>query len=204
MFYRLRGKLIHTEPGMAAIECGGVGFKCLTSMNTLRGMPHEGEEAVLYTQLNVREDALDLFGFATLSELNCFKMLTGVSGVGPKAALAILSELTPEQLAVAVATGDSKALTRASGVGNKLAQRIALELRDKVKNIQSGSGESARPAGAVSASSNAAAAVQALAVLGYQPTDAAAVVAHFDSSLPVEELIRLSLKSMDQGNRGKK
>lgn len=205
MFYRLRGTLIHTEPGMAAIECGGVGFKCLTSMSTLRALPRQGEEAILYTHLNVREDALDLFGFATVSELNCFKMLTAVSGVGPKAALAILSELTPEQVALAVATGDSKALTRASGVGPKLAQRIALELRDKVKKLQSGSGSSAAPSlGAVSASSNAAAAVNALAVLGYQPTDAAAIVAKFDSSLPVEELIRRSLQSMDPGNSGKK
>lgn len=201
MFYRLRGTLIHSEPGMAAVECGGVGFKCLTSMNTLRALPRQGEEAVLYTHLNVREDALDLFGFATVAELNCFKMLTGVSGVGPKVGLAILSELTPEQVALAVATGDSKSLTRASGVGTKLAQRIALELRDKVKNLQSGGGASAPAAGQVSASSNAAAAVNALAVLGYQPTDAAAVVAKFDSSLSVEELIRLSLKAMDSGNR---
>ena len=201
MFYRLRGTLIHTEPGMAAVECGGVGFKCLTSRNTLRALPRQGEEAVLYTQLNVREDALDLFGFATVSELNCFKMLTGVSGVGPKVALAILSELTPEQVAVAVATGDSKSLTRASGVGTKLAQRIALELRDKVKNLQKSGGVSASAAGQGSAASNADAAVNALAVLGYQPTDASSVVARFDSSLPVEELIRLSLKAMDTGNR---
>ena len=166
MFYRLRGTLIHSEPGMAAVECGGVGFKCFTSMNTLRALPQRGEEAVLYTHLNVREDALDLFGFATVSELNCFKMLTGVSGVGPKVALAILSELTPEQVALAVATGDSKSLTRASGVGTKLAQRIALELRDKVKNLQKSGSVSAPATGAASASSNVAAAVNALAVLG--------------------------------------
>jgi Holliday junction DNA helicase RuvA len=206
MFYRLRGTLIHEEPGFAAVECGGVGFKCLTSMNTLKALPQVGEEAVLYTHLNVREDALDLFGFATVSELNCFKMLTGVSGVGPKVALAILSELSPEQVAVAVATGDSKALTRASGVGPKLAQRIALELRDKVKDLQKDGSVQLPAAGAgpVSASSNAAAAVNALTVLGYQPSDAAAVVAKFDSSLPVEELIRLSLKSMDTGAKGTK
>lgn len=203
MFYSVRGTLVHMEPGVAVIECGGVGFKCLTSRNTQRTLPRQGEEATLFTHLNVREDALDLFGFASISELNCFKMLTGVSGVGPKAALAILSELTPEQLALAVATGDSKALTRASGVGPKLAQRIALELRDKVKNTGPAGGFV--PAqGPVSASSNAAAAANALAVLGYQPSDAAAVVAKFDSSLPVEELIRLSLKAMDPGNRSSK
>jgi holliday junction DNA helicase RuvA len=204
MFYSLKGILTHSEPGLAVVECGGVGFKCLTSLNTLRTLPQPGEEVKLFTHLHVREDALDLFGFATMMELNCFKMLTGVSGVGPKAALAILSELTPEQVAAAVATGDSKALTRASGVGPKLAQRIALELRDKVKNIKAGDDGFAPAPGAVSASSNAGAAVNALAVLGYQPSDAAAIVAKFDSSLPVEELIRLSLKSMDSGRRGER
>ena len=198
MFYSVKGILIHTEPGFAVVECGGVGFKCLTTLNTQRVLPKLGEQVTLYTHLNVREDALDLFGFATMSELNCFKMLTGVSGVGPKAGLAILSELAPEQVAMAVATGDSKALTRASGVGAKLAQRITLELKDKVKGMQT-SGEVFVPAGVISASSNAAAAVNALAVLGYSPSDAAAVVARFDSSLPVEELIRQSLKSLGSG-----
>lgn len=200
MFYSLKGTLTHLEPGIAVVECGGVGFKCLISQSTLRALPQVGEETKLYTQLNVREDALDLFGFATMSEQNCFKMLTGVSGVGPKVGLAILSELTPEQVAVAVATGDSRALTRASGVGTKLAQRIALELRDKVKGMKASG--TALPAGPASASTNSGAAVEALSVLGYSPTDAAAIVSKFDSSLPVEELIRLSLRSMDgQGQK---
>ncbi|MBE6829962.1 MAG: Holliday junction branch migration protein RuvA [Ruminococcaceae bacterium] len=198
MFYSLKGKLIHMEPGLAVVECGGVGFKCLTTLSTQRTLPALGEQATLYTHLNVREDALDLFGFATLGELNCFKMLTGVSGVGPKVGLAILSELAPEQVAMAVATGDSKTLTRASGVGAKLAQRITLELKDKVKGMQTG-GAAFALAGIVSASSNAAAAVNALTVLGYSPTDAAAVVGRFDSALPVEELIRQSLKAMGGG-----
>ena len=198
MFYSVKGNLIHTEPGFAAVECGGVGFKCLTTLSTQRTLPKLGEQVMLYTYLNVREDALDLFGFATMSELNCFKMLTGVSGVGPKVGLAILSELAPEQVALAIATGDSKTLTRASGVGAKLAQRITLELKDKVAGLQT-SGEAFTPAGVVSASSNASAAVSALAVLGYSPTDAAALVARFDSSLPVEELIRQSLKAMGGG-----
>lgn len=199
MFYSVKGILTHLEPGLAVVECGGVGFKCLTSLSTQRALPRIGEEVLLYTHLNVREDALDLFGFATMSELNCFKMLTGVSGVGPKVGLAILSELSPERVAAAVATGDSKALTRASGVGPKLAQRIALELRDKVKGMKlEGKFE---PIGSVSASENAGAAVNALAVLGYSPGEAAEMVAKFDSSLPVEELIRLSLKSMDGSAR---
>lgn len=201
MIYSVKGILTHLEPGVAVVECGGVGFKCLTSMNTQRALPHIGGEAKLFTVLNVREDALDLFGFATQSELGCFKMLTGVSGVGPKVGLAILSELTPEQVAAAVATGDSKMLTRASGVGPKLAQRIALELRDRVRNIRTADGF-APAGGAVSASSHAEAAVEALSVLGYSPADAAAVVARFDSALPVEELIRLSLKTIDGAKPG--
>ena len=186
--------MIHTQPGLAVIECAGVGFKCFTTLNTQRALPKIGEEAKLYTHLNVREDALDLFGFATITELNCFKMLTGVNGVGPKAGLAILSELTPEKVAAAVASGDSKLLTMANGVGPKLAKRIALELKDKVKGLGAGSGVT-MPVNP-SAASNAEKAVEALAVLGYTPSDAASVVGKFDSSLPVEEIIRLSLKTL--------
>lgn len=198
MFYSITGTLIHTEPSVAVVECGGVGFKCLTTLGTQRGLPKIGERVRLYTHLNVREDALDLFGFLTMTELNCFKMLTGVSGVGPRVGLAILSELTPEQVAMAVASGDSKTLSRASGVGPKLAQRIALELKDKVKKMGVAGAELSSP-GAANASGNAANAVSALAVLGWPPTEAAAVVGRFDSALPVEELIRLSLKFMGGG-----
>lgn len=202
MFYSVKGTLTHVEPGLAVIECGGVGFKCMTTMNTQRGLPKLGEQAMLYTHLNVREDALDLFGFGSMAELNCFKMLTAVSGVGPKVGLAILSELAPEQVAMAVASGDSRTLSRANGVGPKLAQRIALELKDKVKKMGVSGGDAVFvQAGAVSASSNAQNAVNALAVLGYAPTDAAAVVAKFDSTLPTEELIRLSLKEMGSSLR---
>lgn len=202
MFYSVKGTLTHVEPGLAVIECGGVGFKCMTTMNTQRGLPKLGEQAMLYTHLNVREDALDLFGFGSMAELNCFKMLTSVSGVGPKVGLAILSELAPEQVAMAVASGDSRTLSRANGVGPKLAQRIALELKDKVKKMGVSGGDAVFvQAGAVSASSNAQNAVSALAVLGYAPTDAAAVVAKFDSALPTEELIRLSLKEMGSSLR---
>lgn len=201
MFYSIRGILTHMEPGITVIECGGVGFKCLTSLSTQRAMPKLGETATLFTSLNVREDALDLFGFATQGEQNCFRLLTAISGVGPKVGLAVLSELTPEQVALAAAAGDSKAFTRAAGVGPKLAQRIVLELKDKAGKLAAaqpdlGAGVSA--AAAVSASSNAAEAVSALTVLGYTPSEAAAAVGKLDSSLPVEELIRLSLRSMMQ------
>ena len=195
MLYRLRGSLIHTEPSFAVIECAGVGYKCYTTMNTQRSPPAIGKEAVLYTHMNVREDAVDLFGFSSLAELNCFKLLTSVSGVGPKVGLAILSVLSPEQVAVAVAAGDFKTLTMAQGVGNKLAQRVILELKDKLKALGGGE-EVTAAAGVVNAAGNAAEAMNALTVLGYTPSDVAPVVAKFDSSLPVEELIRLTLKAM--------
>lgn len=199
MIYSVSGTLVHLEPNVAVVECGGVGFKCLTSMGTQRRLPAIGAQVKLYTKLNVREDAMELFGFATTAELNCFNMLTAVSGVGPRVGLAILSELAPEQVALAVASGDAKTLTRASGVGVKLAQRIALELKDKVKKMGVAGEAGAVPGqtgGIPSASDNAGKAVSALAVLGYTPSEAASVVAKFDSSLPTEELIRLSLREM--------
>lgn len=198
MFYSLTGKIAHTEPGIAVVDVGGVAFKCATSMGTLRTL-RLGASATLYTHLNVREDALDLFGFATQPELNCFKLLTAISGVGPKAALAILSELSPEEVALAAAAGDTKRLCRANGVGPKLAQRIVLELKDKVMGFSNGalSPDFAEPGGP-SASGSAAQAAEALTTLGYSPADAAAAVARLDSALPVEELIRLALKGFAQ------
>lgn len=200
MFYRLSGKLIHTESNMAVIDVGGVAFQCAVSMQTLRSLPKNGENAMLYTHLNVREDALDLFGFATTAEKNCFKMLTSINGVGPKAAMAILSELTAQDVALAAAAGDAKQFTRASGVGPKLAQRIILELKDKVKNISIADGASVSNLqhGAVSASANAAQAVNALITLGYSPSEALLAVGKFDSSLETGELVRLALRSFSQ------
>lgn len=199
MFYSLTGKLVHMEPGMVAVECGGVAFWCSTSMNTQKNMPRIGETVTVYTHLNVREDALDLFGFSSKGELNCFKMLTGISGVGPKVGLAILSEMTPEAVAMCAASGDSKSFTRANGVGPKLAQRIVLELKDKVKKMGVSSGEmqlSTEDVGVVSASRNAEQAVQALCVLGYSQSEAAQAVAKLDTELSTEEMIRLALKGM--------
>ena len=195
MYYSVRGKLIHTAPGLAVIECAGVGYKCFVSMNTLRSLPRIGEEAMLFTHLNVREDAMDLYGFVNNQELDCFKMLTNISGVGPKVGLAILSELTPENVVMAAASGDSKAFARANGVGPKLAQRITLELKDKAKGIFTTAEVGEIPM-LNNASSNAAQAVQALGALGYSPSEAAAVVGKIDSSLKTEEIIRLALKSM--------
>ena len=198
MLYSVRGTLLVREANLAVIECGGVGYQCSITVNTARQLPNIGSEATLYTFLAVREDAVELFGFADRSELTCFKLLTGVSGVGPKAGISILSELSPEQVALAVAGGDYKSLTRAQGVGPKLAQRIVLELKDKMglPSATSGVVSVATPSSmAFNASSNAAEAVSALSVLGFSAGEASAVVAKLDSSLSVEEMVRQALKS---------
>ena len=195
MYYSLRGTLIAADGRSAAVECGGVGYLCTVSAQTYSQLPEPGEEVLLYTHLSVREDAMELYGFATQEELNLFQQLISVSGVGPKAALSILSASTPANLALSIITGDEKALTCAQGIGKKIAQRVILELKDKLKALGGGE-EVTAAAGVVNAAGNAAEAMNALTVLGYTPSDVAPVVAKFDSSLPVEELIRLTLKAM--------
>ncbi len=199
MIYRLNGKLIHTEPTFAVIECGGVGYKCLATMNTLRALPAVGETTVVYTHMLVREDAIELCGFATTAEMNCFKMLTSVSGVGAKVGLAILSVLTPEQVALAVSLGDSKPLTKVGGVGNKLAQRILLELKDKIKKlgITEPINTAQTPAAAISMpAGNLSQAVGALAVLGYSPEEVLPFMKDIDQNLPVETIISQTLRAI--------
>ena len=193
MIYSVRGKLIHTENSAAVVECGGVGYLCQTTMNTLKTLKLNSE-VTLYTYLNVREDAVDLFGFATQNELATFKTLISVSGVGPKAGLSVLSELTAEQVAMAIATDDIKTITRAQGIGKKIAQRIILELKDKLaKSEQTQSGNVQMPQ---TAGGNVAKAIEALGVLGYSPADVSPVLANFDAGLPVEQLIAMTLKQM--------
>ena len=197
MFYSVRGKLIHTTTTCAVVECGGVGYNCQTTMNTLKQIKL-GSEVMLYTYLNVRENAMELFGFATKTELETFKTLISVSGVGPKAGLSILSELSPEQVAMAIATDDIKTITRAQGVGKKLAQRVILELKDKLaKSLGTADGiPVASAAAAATVSGNVPKAIEALGVLGYTPADVSPVLAAFDSSLPVEQLIAMTLRQM--------
>jgi Holliday junction DNA helicase RuvA len=195
MIYSVRGKLIHAEPRLAVVECGGVGMACQITLQTAQRLPSVGNEVMLYTMMNVREDAIELYGFAEQKELTSFKQLTTVSGVGPKVGIAILSELSPERVALAIAAGDYKALTKASGVGPKLAQRIVLELKDKCS--LPGSADTELPtAGPVSAAGNAAQAVNALTVLGFSSGEAAAAVGKLDSALPVEQLVRLALRTL--------
>ena len=219
MFYYLNGTVAEIAAGLAVIDCGGVGYACRTTSYTLSKLK-QGEKAKLFTHLNTREDAMELFGFGTQEELNLFrqlisvfelygfasqqelnsfKMLIGVSGVGPKAALAILSATTPQNLALSIVTEDEKALTAAQGIGKKIAQRIILELKDKLAKEQSsftvpsGGGSAPMPLGG-SKSGEAAA---ALAVLGYGSQEISTALKGIDmDALPLEEIIRQALKKM--------
>lgn len=200
MFYSLTGNVVYKGLTEFAVECGGVAFRLQSSFATLSEViPYE--QITVYTYLNVREDALDLFGFKTEYELDWFKMLITVNGVGPKAALAILSELSPDKLALCISASDAKAITKAQGVGPKLAQRIILDLKDKVKGITPVSDTSA-DISAVSATAdmpNTSEAIAALTMLGYTQSDAAVAVSKLDSSLSVENLIKGALKILSLG-----
>ena len=196
MFYYVSGTVAHVEPYLAVIDCGGVGYACRTTSTTIAQL-QVGKAGKLYTYLHVGEGIFDLYGFAAEGELNCFKQLISVSGVGPKAALAILSTCTPQGLAMAVITGDEKVLVAAPGIGKKIAQRIILELKDKLAREQK---EIGLPYGAgvvVGEKSKAGEAAAALAVLGYTQQDIAAAMKGVDvENLPLEEIVRQSLKKM--------
>jgi holliday junction DNA helicase RuvA len=199
VIYSLQGTLLLIESNFLVIQCAGVGYKCLTSSCT-QGECHNkiGKEVTIYTYMNVRQDAVDLFGFSSSNELNCFKLLTSVSGVGPKAALAILSQFTSEKVAALISSGDSKSLTSASGIGAKTAQRIVLELKDKLSHSIAGT---SLPAGAIlpSCTKNIGEATRALEVLGYCASDVMPILAKCDENLSVEELIKTALKYTGKG-----
>ena len=199
MFYYLEGLVAEIQPYLAVIDCGGVGYACKTTNNTLAALK-KGQKGKVYTYLHVGEGIFDLYGFATPNELASFKLLLGVSGVGPKAALAILSTGTPEMLAMSIVTGDEKFLTAAPGIGKKIAQRIILELKDKMAKETAGgldfSGGKGIPAAAVF-SNKATEAAQALAVLGYTTQEVQTALKGVDvENLSLEEIIRQSLKKM--------
>lgn len=197
MLYNVKGILTVTDPTYLVVESGGIGFKCFASLNTIQTVGKTGQEVNVYTYLAVREDAMDLYGFASLAELDAFKLLISVSGIGPKAAIAILSELTPDRLALCIASGDAKAITRAQGVGKKTAERVVLELKDKMAGIATGETAAAvSGAASVGESANTAEAVEALVALGYSQSDAAVAVGAMDKSLSVDEMIRLGLKQL--------
>lgn len=196
MFYYLNGTVAEIAAGLAVIDCGGVGYACATTNYTLSQLK-KGERAKLYTYLYVREDIFELYGFSSQAELNSFKMLIGVSGVGPKAALAILSSTTPNNLALSIVTGDEKALTAAPGIGKKIAQRIILELKDKLAKEQTSfSSDGPVPVIAAGGANKAGEASAALAVLGYGTPEIAAALKGVDMEQPLEEIIRQALKKM--------
>ncbi|MDR0819365.1 MAG: Holliday junction branch migration protein RuvA [Oscillospiraceae bacterium] len=203
MFYYLNGKITHLESFLAVVDCGGVGYAVHTSARTL-GTLKTGANAKLFTYAHIREDAFDIYGFATQAELNTFKLLIGVSGVGTRSALSILSASAPEDLAIAIASGNDKLLTAAPGIGKKIAQRIILELKDKIAKDMSdlpamfGSGGGGNVSGGLVGDVTAA-----LAVLGYTPAEISSAL----RTIPAEsletgdtgEIIRQILKNSVKG-----
>ena len=199
MYYYVSGTVAHVEPYLAVIDCGGVGYACRTTAYTLSQIK-KGDKVKLFTYLSVREDAMDLYGFSSQEERRLFQLLTSVSGVGPKAALAVLSSSTPENLALSIITGDEKALTAAQGVGKKIAQRVILELKDKLAKGQSisAAGENiSGPAVTVIPQNKLSEASAALAVLGYSQGEINTALKGIDiDAQPLEQIIRLALKNM--------
>lgn len=198
MFYYLNGTVAHIGPYLAVIDCGGVGYACRTTNYTISNLT-KGAQAKLYTYLHVREDVFELYGFSTEGELSSFQMLLGVSGVGPKAALAILSSNTPEGLAMAIVSENEKALTCAPGIGKKIAQRIILELKDKLAKGQltTGSGESFAGGVTIIPENKTSEASAALAVLGYSQPEITAALKGLDvDQLSLEDIIKQALKRM--------
>ncbi len=199
MFYYLEGTVAVVDSRIAVIDCGGVGYLCSISLRTQASLT-QGSRARLYTYLNVREDTFELYGFADLEEKNCFVLLTGVSGVGMKVALSILSTLAPTEFVLAVLSEDERALTRAPGVGKKLAQRLILELRDKLKKDYSGSDASADFSPAPAGADKSTEARMALQALGYSAAEASAALRSVDTAaLSLEDIIRSALKNLVRG-----
>ena len=202
MFYYLSGTVAHTEPYLAVIDCGGVGYACRTTSYTLSALK-KGEKGKLFTHLNVREDAMELYGFSTQEELSLFQQLIGVSGVGPKAALSILSATTPANLALSIITGDEKALTCAQGIGKKIAQRVILELKDKLAKGQTAASGQLGYGGTgvtVIQENKLSEASAALAVLGYSQGEINLALKGVDlDTLTLEQIIKEALKKMMKG-----
>ncbi len=196
MFYYLNGTVTVLDQNLAVVDCGGVGYACRTTNYTLARL-QLGKPAKLYTYCNIREDAFDIYGFSTREEMNCFEQLLSVSGVGPKAALAILSVVSPDQFTVAVMTQDDKTLTMAQGVGKKMAQRILLELKDKIAGQQMELTSASMAGAPVVRGSKSAEATAALASLGYSTAEIGAALKGIDvENLPLEEIVRQALRAM--------
>lgn len=198
MFYYLNGKIALIDANLAVVDCGGVGYACFVSNYTLSQL-RAGEEHRLFTHCNIKEDAFDIYGFATRDELHLFEQLITVTGVGPASALAILSALTPDQLTLAIMTGDEKSLTRAKGIGGKSAKRIILELKEKIGGTLDFS-QGQTDSGAVipmQQNGKISLATAALAELGYSQADAASALKGADAEhMSVEDLVRYGLRAM--------
>ena len=199
MIYCLTGKIVKKSMNAVVLSCGGVGYYAQCPASVAGALPGVGKEATIYTVMSVTENDVSLYGFATEQQQACFEMLTAVSGVGPKVGLAILSVMEPDRVALAISAGDHKAFKAASGVGPKLAQRIVLELNDKVAkgfvdgiSLEDVAGASAD----TQASQGSSQAIAALVSLGYSQSEAALAVSKIDAALPVEEIIKLALRSM--------
>ena len=199
MIYCLTGKILKKTMNAVVLSCGGVGYYAQCPASVAGALPGVGKDATLYTVMSVTENDVSLYGFATEEQQACFEMLTGVSGVGPKVGLAILGVMEPQRVALAISAGDHKAFKAASGVGPKLAQRIVLELKDKVAKgfvegilLEDVAGASTE----TPATQSSAQAIAALVSLGYSQSEAALAIAKIDATLPVEEIIKLALRSM--------
>ncbi len=200
MFYYIKGELVMTDPQTAVVDCGGIGYKMTVSANTLSHLSRIGEKVCLYTHFYVREDALDLLGFYSEAELAAFKLLISVSGVGPKAAMAVLSVMTPEKFALAVSMGDAKAIAKAQGVGSKTAARVVLELKDKIAKTFASTMEDSSDSGFSEIDTmpmgNAEEAVSALMVLGYTRQEAKSALSGVDPTLSLENMLSAALRKM--------
>ena len=196
MIYYLSGPVTILEPGLAVIECAGVGYGCRVTAYTA-GQLKLNQNARLYISESIREDAHELFGFISKEEQRCYELLTSVNGVGPKAAMSILSAGGPQNFTLAVMTGDEKMLTAAQGVGKKIAQRIILELKDKLGGSSMELDFSTGPAAtAINNQGNAALAHAALQELGYSPAEINAALKGVDPTASTEEMVRHALRAM--------
>lgn len=193
MLYYVSGQVTVLEPGLAVVECGGVGYACRVTAYTASQLSLN-QPAKLYITESIREDAFDLYGFASREEQRCYGLLTSVNGVGPKAALAILTA-GPQNFTLAVMSGDERMLTAAQGVGKKLAQRIILELKDKIGGASDADFSGMAPT-VPRTDSNLALAQAALQELGYSPSEIAAALRGADAALSTEELVRQALRAM--------
>ena len=199
MFYYIKGPLAYSDPTCAVIEAGGVGYRMTVSGTTHDSLPALNNTVKLYTHLSVREDGVELFGFKTLEELDCFKLLIGVSGVGPKVAISILSLLTPEKFTLVVSSEDAKALSKANGVGAKTAARIILELKDKLSAFDTSGSAAAISEVATSAAKggNLSDATEALIAIGYSRAEVMTALKGVDvSGMSVEEIFKAATKRL--------